>query len=130
MIISSEQEMFALGKKIIWHGSTHILLYGELGAGKTHLVKWLAEGMWLDPNKVKSPTFTYVNVYDEKFAHFDLYRLETYDDFVNKGLEDLMHQYDYVAIERPKREEMYVEDRWTKVSLAKVSDNEREVEVG
>jgi len=58
-------------------GSEVIALTGELGAGKTHFVKGLAEGLGIDPNIVTSPTFVLINEYDGRLHvyHFDAYRL-------------------------------------------------------
>jgi len=81
-------------------GGEIILLYGELGAGKTQLTKGIAEGLGIKAT-IKSPTFTYVNEYSvEKlkayslpltayhFFHYDLYRLNEGDDFASIGLMD------------------------------------------
>jgi tRNA threonylcarbamoyladenosine biosynthesis protein TsaE len=59
---------------------TTILLFGDLGAGKTAFVKGLAEGLGLDPDDVTSPTFTLVHEYRGgrlPLIHVDLYRLDT-----------------------------------------------------
>lgn len=63
-----------------------ILLYGQLGAGKTYLVKkWLTKQFKIEPKKVVSPTFTILQEYElpkdtelpfKKIAHYDFYRLE------------------------------------------------------
>jgi tRNA threonylcarbamoyladenosine biosynthesis protein TsaE len=53
-------------------------LHGELGSGKTCLVRGLAEGLGIPPHKVRSPTFTLVNEYSGgrlPLYHIDLYRL-------------------------------------------------------
>jgi tRNA threonylcarbamoyladenosine biosynthesis protein TsaE len=68
-----------------------ILLYGDLGAGKTCLVKGIASGLGIDPNRVHSPTFIMVNRYEGRVLvhHVDLYRLEDGEDFANLGLDEL-----------------------------------------
>lgn len=55
-----------------------VLLVGELGAGKTTFVKRCAVGLGLNPDQVRSPTFSLINVYEGsiKIYHVDLYRFE------------------------------------------------------
>jgi len=62
-----------------------IFLRGDLGVGKTTLSKHIISTLLGTPITVKSPTYTYYNKYDQNIYHFDLYRLQTYDDFVNIG---------------------------------------------
>jgi tRNA threonylcarbamoyladenosine biosynthesis protein TsaE len=77
-----------------------VLLYGELGAGKTAFVRGLAEGLGADPAEVSSPTFTLIQEYRGRVPvyHVDLYRLERVevDDL---GLEELEAGDGVVAIE-------------------------------
>ena len=82
MISTSETQTFQIGKELA--GSmplpAHILLYGDLGAGKTALTRGLAAGFGLeDVDEVASPTFTLINEYRGrvKIYHIDLYRIET-----------------------------------------------------
>lgn len=67
---------------------------GDLGAGKTTLTKHLLQGLLASDIAVKSPTYVYYNVYTSdtanKIYHFDLYRLHSYDDFVNIGGEEIL----------------------------------------
>ena len=67
-------------------------LTGDLGAGKTHLVKGIARGLGIKA-PVQSPTFALVNEYKEgrlPLAHIDLYRLETPAQIIGAGLEDYL----------------------------------------
>ena len=80
------------------HGSV-IALSGDLGAGKTQLVKGLARGLGVTA-RVHSPTFTLVNEYRGgrlRLFHLDLYRLETRAQFLGAGLEEYL-QPDGVAV--------------------------------
>jgi tRNA threonylcarbamoyladenosine biosynthesis protein TsaE len=78
-----------------------VLLFGDLGAGKTAFVRGMARGVGADPDDVSSPTFTIVQEYEGRTAtlyHVDLYRLAPaeVDDL---GLEDLVSGPGIVAIE-------------------------------
>src|SRR5262245_7499149 len=82
MISSSEAETFRFGQELTRSMSlpAHVLLYGDLGAGKTALARGLAVGFGLeDPDDVASPTFTLINEYRGrvKLYHIDLSRIET-----------------------------------------------------
>lgn len=83
---------------------TVLLLFGELGSGKTVFVRGLAEGLGADPEDVSSPTFTLVQEYAGRLTlyHVDLYRVSPreVDDL---GLEELVESGGVVAIEWAER---------------------------
>jgi tRNA threonylcarbamoyladenosine biosynthesis protein TsaE len=81
MISNSEAETFRVGRELAESMTppAHILLYGDLGAGKTAFTRGLAEGFGLQQSEdVSSPTFTLINEYRGrvKIYHIDLYRIE------------------------------------------------------
>jgi tRNA threonylcarbamoyladenosine biosynthesis protein TsaE len=101
MISKSPSETEALGEQ--WgHAAQRglvIALSGDLGAGKTQLVRGLARGLGIT-SRVHSPTFTLVNEYSGgrlKLFHLDLYRLETPEQIHSAGIEEFL-QPDGVAV--------------------------------
>jgi len=67
-------------------------LAGDLGAGKTTLVKGVARGLGSDPDAVTSPTFTFLHVYKGRIPvyHADLYRLENVAQALDLGIEEYL----------------------------------------
>ena len=82
-----------------------VALSGELGAGKTQLVKGIARGLGI-PGRVHSPTFNLVNSYTGgrlTLFHLDLYRLETPDQIIAAGLEEFLRPKGATVIEWAER---------------------------
>jgi tRNA threonylcarbamoyladenosine biosynthesis protein TsaE len=93
----------------LWAGAVAagwvIGLCGDLGSGKTELVKGLAIGLGI-PARVHSPTFTLVNVYtggSETLFHLDLYRLETREQILAAGLEEYFNPVGVTVVEWAER---------------------------
>ena len=90
-----------IGRKV--HPPRVILLYGELGSGKTVFVRGLAQGLGVkDPTLVHSPSFSLVNQYAGKEStiyHIDFYRLEGPRDLLSIGLEEILATPSIVIIE-------------------------------
>lgn len=82
-------------------GCSIIALTGELGAGKTTFVKQLL-ARWGVQDEVLSPTFTYVNCYQNqaglRFFHFDLYRIEKINQFFSLGFDEYLGESGSVCI--------------------------------
>ncbi|MDD3074820.1 MAG: tRNA (adenosine(37)-N6)-threonylcarbamoyltransferase complex ATPase subunit type 1 TsaE [Eubacteriales bacterium] len=98
----SPEETFALAKKLgaKLQGGEILALEGDLGAGKTHFVKGLAEGLGAE-GPVTSPTFTLLHLYEGRLrlAHFDVYRLPFPEAFEELGYEEYFTGSGVTAIE-------------------------------
>ena len=101
---NSPKETIELGRKIgeQLQGGEIIAITGQLGAGKTHLIKGLAKGAGAeDSDTVNSPTFVIVNEYQGRFDiyHIDAYRLESISEFEVLGFDDYCYPNSVVVIE-------------------------------
>ena len=110
-----------------------IALSGELGAGKTQLVKGIARGLGI-VTCVHSPTFTLVNEYGGgrlRLFHLDLYRLETPGQIAAAGLEDFLWADGVTVIEwaeKMLKDESRVKNKnWLRVNIEIVGETERRI---
>jgi tRNA threonylcarbamoyladenosine biosynthesis protein TsaE len=126
MKISSEQEMIDYGKQLAKEHKI-LLLEGDLWAGKTALTKWLAQGRGCDVRNVQSPTYAYLNIYDNKVLHIDMYRIQSFEDIVKKWILNQIHEHEYIVIERPKFINQLGVINYTVIHINKLSETEREV---
>lgn len=80
-------------------------LYGLVGAGKTTLVRGIAEGLQADPDRVASPTFVLVHEYRGRLPliHVDLYRIRSETDAASLGLDEYFTDTTVTAIEWASR---------------------------
>ena len=100
----SHEETLALGKELAKHlkPGDIILLFGDLGTGKTTLTQGLCIGLGLNKQAyISSPTFTYMNQYKGIHAinHIDLYRLDTISQIEALGIEENLFSEDISIIE-------------------------------
>ena len=106
-ISHSPEETAAIGQE--WAGEAQtgwvIGLSGDVGAGKTQLVKGIAKGLAI-VSGVHSPTFSLVNIYEGgrlSLFHLDLYRLETREQIIAAGLEEYLSPNGVTVIEWAER---------------------------
>lgn len=104
--INSIQELPELAKKIISKFQHKIILFeGEMGAGKTTLIKEIIAQMGSD-DETSSPTFSIVNEYETemgKVFHFDLYRIKSEMEALDFGIEEYLDSGAYCFIEWPDK---------------------------
>jgi len=108
-----------------------VLLRGDLGAGKTTLVKGIAEGFGAAREEdVTSPTFTLIHEYRGPSAslfHIDLYRVDTQRELETLGLDDLMTDDSVLLIEWGEKFERFRQGRDVEIALERVDEDTRRI---
>jgi tRNA threonylcarbamoyladenosine biosynthesis protein TsaE len=131
----SPEQTIALGKELaaILAPPKLVLLCGELGAGKTTLVKGIAQGFQAASEEdVTSPTFTLVHEYRGPGAtlyHIDLYRVDTQRELETLGLDDLMGDESILLIEWGEKFARFQHEKDVKILLERVAEEERRINV-
>src|SRR5215471_7947531 len=110
-----------------------VLLRGELGAGKTTLVKGIAEGFFAaSQDDVTSPTFTLVHEYRGPGAtlyHIDLYRIDTQRELETLGLDDLRAEDAILLIEWGEKFPQFQREGDVEITLERVGETGRRIRV-
>lgn len=106
-ILYGLEEVDTIAKQLLDKASSRtFLFYGQVGAGKTTLIKSLAKQLGVT-DTISSPTFSLVNEHitatGEKFYHFDLYRLNSLEEALDIGIEDYLDSDAWIFIEWPER---------------------------
>jgi tRNA threonylcarbamoyladenosine biosynthesis protein TsaE len=131
----SAEETIAFGRKLAAELSPPliVLLRGDLGAGKTTLVKGIAEGFEAArAEDVTSPTFTLVHEYRGPrvtLYHIDLYRIDTERELETLGLDDLVAPNCILLIEWGEKFPRFGRDRKVEIALQRLGENERRIQV-
>ena len=131
----SAEETIALGRTLAEMLSPPklVLLRGDLGAGKTTLVKGIAAGFEAaEEEDVTSPTFTLVHEYRGPRAnlfHIDLYRVDTLRDLETLGLDDLRAEGSVLLIEWGEKFPRLQRERDVEISLERQSENGRKITI-
>jgi tRNA threonylcarbamoyladenosine biosynthesis protein TsaE len=132
----SAEETIAFGRtlaELLTHPKV-ALLRGDLGAGKTTLVKGIAAAFEAAAEEdVTSPTFTLVHEYRGPRAnlyHIDLYRIDTQRELETLGLDDLRSDNSILLIEWGEKFPRLVRERDLEIALERDGENVRQIRVG
>src|SRR6516162_9688859 len=127
----SAEETVALGRELaaaLKPGSM-VLLRGDLGAGKTTLVKGIAEGFQAaEADRVTSPTFTLIHEYrgsEVTLYHIDLYRVDTPRELDTLALDDLRDANSILLIEWGEKFERFVRERDVEIAIEHQGGDDR-----
>lgn len=123
----TEQVALLLAEKLV--GGEIIAFKGGMGMGKTCFTRGLASGLGFK-GAVTSPTFALVNEYVGgrlPLYHFDMYRIETWEDLYSSGYFDYIDMGGVIAAEWSENIETALEGKVITVKLEKIDDNSRKI---
>ena len=132
---NSEDETIALGRQLAARLAPPrlVLLRGSLGAGKTTLVKGIAEGFQAAAqDDVTSPTFTLIHEYrgpQIAIYHIDLYRIDTQRELDTLGIDDLFGNSNLLLVEWGEKFARFQRERDVEISIDRTGENERRFRV-
>jgi tRNA threonylcarbamoyladenosine biosynthesis protein TsaE len=107
-----------------------VCLKGDLGAGKTHFTKGLAEYFGVKPENVSSPTYALVQEYMGNgitIFHIDAYRLNSVDEALHIGLDEILDGDGIYVVEWPERISELLPAQYWNVEIAHQGDNQRRI---
>ncbi|WNG27545.1 tRNA (adenosine(37)-N6)-threonylcarbamoyltransferase complex ATPase subunit type 1 TsaE [Cystobacter fuscus] len=127
----SPEETHGLGVRLgrLLQSGDFVGLVGELGAGKTHLVRGVAEGAGVERSQVASPTFAIVYPYQGRLTlyHADLYRLADYDELYATGFLDMVGGDGALLVEWLDRIPEAAPREYLRLTLREVGEESREL---
>ena len=107
--------------------SKTLLFYGNMGVGKTTLIKAIVAAL-KSKDEVSSPTFSIVNEYETSnklIYHFDLYRINDIEEVYNFGIEDYLDSDNWKLIEWPEKIESIITEPFDVINIELSSENGR-----
>lgn len=128
-----ESDIDALAKQLIDYIGDYrvVLLHGDLGTGKTTLVKSVAAIMGVK-GEISSPTYSIVNEYElphGDFYHMDLYRLESIEEVEDIGIEDYLFSGNWCWIEWPEMLKDILPKKFVKIEIERVDEVRRKIHI-
>ena len=110
-----------------------VVLRGALGAGKTTLIKGIAEGFQAaSQENVTSPTFTLIHEYrgpGVNVYHVDLYRIETQRELDTLALDDLFDESSVLVIEWGEKFARFRSERDVEIRIERLGENDRKIKI-
>ncbi|MDR4509648.1 MAG: tRNA (adenosine(37)-N6)-threonylcarbamoyltransferase complex ATPase subunit type 1 TsaE [Candidatus Brocadiaceae bacterium] len=131
---SCEDETITIGERVgmLLEPGNVIALIGELGAGKTTMVKGIVQGLGIqDRRQVKSPTFSLVYEYNGRMPiyHFDAYRLKDAAEMFQIGSDEMVFGHGVSIVEWADNVRECLPEEYLQITLTALSRTERSIEV-
>ena len=127
----TRQVAYELGKSLSC--GDVVAMFGGMGMGKTAFTHGLALGLGIDDRQVSSPTFALVHEYGNspKLYHFDMYRIESWDDLYSTGFFDYLDSNGILAVEWSENIVNALPENHIKVQFEKgENENQRIITIG
>jgi tRNA threonylcarbamoyladenosine biosynthesis protein TsaE len=129
----SLKDLPSIAKEVIASAENKMLLfYGEMGVGKTTLIKEICSQLGV-LDTISSPTFSLVNEYQtnksETVYHFDFYRIETQEEAYDIGIEDYFDSNDWCLVEWPENVENLLPLEFVEIQLSRLDNNQRNIQI-
>lgn len=141
LIVESEEGLEKAAQKIIDFSAYETIwaFYGEMGAGKTTLIKAIAKRLRVEDN-VHSPTFSIVNEYGCRLQnsigasydiiyHFDFYRIKNETEVLDIGIDEYFDSNKLCLIEWPQKIPSLLPENHLKIEISTTSHTSREIEI-
>ena len=129
----SLQDLSIIASEIILLAKSKTLLfYGQMGVGKTTLIKEICKVLKVQES-ISSPTFSLVNEYQtsnqDKVFHFDFYRITDEEEALDMGIEEYFYNNDWCLIEWPKNIENLLPLEAVEIHLTILDDGKRNIQL-
>src|SRR5712672_2731839 len=132
-VTHSADETIALGCQLagrLWPPKI-VILTGDLGAGKTTIIKGIAEGLKVESQEnVTSPTFTLVHEYrgpSVTLYHIDLYRVDSLRQLETLGLDDLRDERGLILLEWGEKFERFRNEADAEIRIERIGESDRKI---
>jgi len=132
-ISNSPEETVNFGESLAksFKGGDIVCFFGDLGSGKTTLIKGIAKGLKIGHAKVNSPTFVLMNVYHGRLPlfHFDLYRLDNVEGISSIGYDEFLYDDGVSVIEWADRLGTLLPEEYLRVDLKHKKNDQRTIQL-
>lgn len=130
-LVFLKEQLSEVAQKILAQNPHKIIIFnGEMGAGKTTLIKELCIQLGVN-DATSSPTFSLVNEYksidNHSIYHFDFYRIKQESEAMDMGVDDYFYSGNYCFVEWPEKIPNLIPENHSEIKLTILEDGQREL---